>query len=208
MSFEVYTVFFITVFVVMVTPGPSTVLGAVQGMTYGTRAGVFTAFGDISANFLQMVAAVAGLGLILAQSVVLFTAIKIAGVLYLAYIGIKMIRSKGSFASATGASEAREERSAFSHYRRGFYVAGTSPKAILFYGALFPQFINPEAALLGQFALMSLTCMIVDFIIVVCYSALAARSADALLNRGLGQRINRIGGGMMLGASALLATQK
>lgn len=207
MTLSLYLIYVMTVVVVMVTPGPSVMVGVVHGMQYGWRRVVFVGLGDISANMLQMMAAVAGLGLILAQSATAFTLLKLAGVGYLIWLGIKLLRSDSAF-GATRALQTTPPRPLFWHYRQGFVVAATSPKAILFYGALFPQFITPEAPLAPQFTLLALTCSVIDFSIILAYGWLADRGGSALSRSGAARWINRISGGMMLGAAGILAAQK
>jgi len=199
-----YLGFLVLVLAVLLTPGPSVTLGIVHGMTYGARRTAYTALGDISANMLQMIAAVAGLGLILAQSAALFLVIKIAGVAYLAWLGVRMIRRSFRARMPVEVHVARAAKSRTWHFRQGFVVAGTSPKAILFYGALFPQFITPGADLLPQFLLLAATCAALDFCIVWGYAAIAAAGARQFAARGA-HWVDRIGGTMMLGAAGLLA---
>jgi threonine/homoserine/homoserine lactone efflux protein len=204
MELTTYLGFLVLVLAVLLTPGPSVTLGIVHGMTYGARRAVYTALGDISANMLQMIAAVAGLGLILAQSATLFWAIKVAGVAYLAWLGARMIVRSFRHRAPIEARGGRAARTGIWHFRQGFVVAATSPKAILFYGALFPQFINPGADLLPQFLLLAATCALLDFSIVCSYAALASAGARHLAS-GNACWIDRIGGVMMLGAAGMLA---
>ncbi len=199
-----YLGFLALVVVILITPGPSVTLGVVHGMTYGARKAAITALGDITANLLQMAAAVAGLGLILSQSAVLFNTIKILGVLYLAYLGVKMLLKSFAKSNPVDMQIAAQERSSFWFFRQGFTVAITSPKAILFYGALFPQFILPEFDLLPQFLLLAMTCAILDYLIVVGYAMMAQLGASKVANSNT-RWIDRLGGVMMLGTAAMLA---
>jgi len=198
--------FLLIVGAVLLTPGPSVALGMVHGMTYGAHRAAFTAAGDISANFLQMLAAVAGLGIILAQSATLFMAVKLAGIAYLVWLAIVMLRRSFRTASVSrlASIEKATPKPALWHYRQGFIVAATSPKAVLFYGALFPQYISPEFDMLPQFMLLALTCMLLDFAIICGYAALAEQGMQRSGLDG-SKWIDRIGGTMMLGAAAALA---
>lgn len=208
MTFELYSTFLLTVLVVMLSPGPSTVVAAVQSMTHGIRAGVLTALGDISANFLQMIAAVAGLGVLLSQSAIAFTIVKFLGVAYLAFLGIKMFFAKESPFDKKLRPHSTDQKSSFHHFQKGFLVAGTSPKAILFYGALFPQFLIFDQPLFSQFLLLAFTCSIIDFLSVLAYVLVAHRGASTLKSSDGGQAFNRVGGAMMLGAAGLLMSQR
>jgi len=204
MDTQTYLTFLALVAIILLTPGPSVALGIVHGAKYGPARAGLTALGDISANILQMIAAVSGLGLILTQSATLFTVIKIAGVLYLAYLGTMMIFK--SFKPAPPKDVALPKvLSPFGQARQGFIVAGTSPKAILFYGALFPQFIQPQMDILPQFILLSATCVILDFLIIWSYGALAGVGAQWIEKGENSRWIDRIGGSAMLLAAGHVA---
>lgn len=199
-----YLIFVTTVLVVMITPGPSVMVAVVHGMRYSWRQVVWVGFGDISANFLQMIAAVAGLGLILQTSAHAFLAIKLAGVAYLLWLGVKLLRSDAAFGIDQQAKAAA--RAWHWHFRQGFIVAGTSPKAILFYGALFPQFISADLPLAPQFIVLALTCATIDFAIILFYGWVADHGGTRLNRSGFGRWINKISGGMMLGAAGFMAS--
>ncbi|MGB7431633.1 MAG: LysE family translocator [Ahrensia sp.] len=201
METTTYLTFLLVLLAVLVTPGPSVTLGMVHGAKFGAGRAAIVALGDISANLLQMIAAVAGLGVILSQSAVLFSAIKWAGVAYLLYMGVMMIMRAGcSKEPSVGLPTIAP--SLFWHYRQGFMVAASSPKAILFYGALFPQFIDPAYDMLPQFLLLAATCVLLDWCIVTTYGAMAARAAEKA--RG-SLWIDRLGGAALIATSALLA---
>ncbi len=203
-SLTLYLIFVTTVLVIMITPGPSVMVAVVHGMRYGWRRVIWVGLGDISANFLQMVAAVAGLGLILQTSAHAFLAIKLAGVAYLLWLGIKLLRSDTAFGVAQQAKA--NARTWHWHFRQGFVVAGTSPKAILFYGALLPQFLSADLPLVPQFLVLATTCATIDFAIILVYGWLADHGSDRLRQSGLGGWINKISGTMMLGAAGLMAS--
>ncbi|MEX3014825.1 LysE family translocator [Gymnodinialimonas hymeniacidonis] len=205
METQTYLAFLALVAVVLVTPGPSVTLSLVHGAKYGAGRAGLTALGDISANMIQMIAAVAGLGLILSQSAILFSIIKVAGVAYLAWLGFSMIRRSFNGTAPSHDLPATRGLTPFGQLRQGFVVAGTSPKAILFYGALFPQFIDPTMDVLPQFLLLAATCAFLDFCIIWAYGALAALGAERMQGDTASRWVDRLGGTAMLAAAGHIA---
>ncbi|MFD0917423.1 LysE family translocator [Pseudahrensia aquimaris] len=205
MTLTTYLAFVGTALIILLSPGPATMLATTHGMRFGWRKVWATGFGDISANFVQIVIAVTGLGIVLATSELAFNALKIVGVGYLIYLAIKLFRSSGPTLPTVTEVQMREQKSFRWRYGQGFIVSFTSPKAIAFYGALFPQFTTPDQALLPQFALLAATVATLDLICVMGYAVLADRAGTRLLAGGKGVLINRISGGALLFAAGLLA---
>lgn len=201
MDINLYITFLTVCMAVLLTPGPSVTIAVIHGARYGAYRSSIVGLGDISANLLQMIAAVAGLGLIISKSAFVFFLIKWIGVGYLIYLGVMMILKAGRAIPRVDSIE-NDLPPLFWHYRQGFIVAASSPKAILFYGALFPQFINPAADLLPQFTLLALTCAFLDWIIVSIYGAIAARASS--LAKG-NPWIDRVGGSTLLGTAGFIA---
>jgi threonine/homoserine/homoserine lactone efflux protein len=156
-----------------------------------------TAAGDLSANFLQMMAAALGLASILNSSQNIFITIKWAGVLYLAYLGIKLI-----FSTKVGFSSAKS-RSLSSLYWQGFITSAANPKAVIFFAALFPQFISTEHDLLPQFLALSITYLIVDGVFLCSYGRFAQVLRQRVLENYQGL-LNKLSGGLFLAAAVLL----
>jgi len=204
MDLTLYFAFIIAVIVLVLTPGPSVLLGVSHSLGFGWRRVLFTAMGDVSANVIQMALAATGLGLILATSATAFSILKIIGIIYLVWLGIKTIRSTTKF--QIEAAEKLSRKSNMWHFRQGFVVAITSPKAIAFFAAFFPQFIDPIQPLLPQFTLMAASFVILDYSTVVAYAFIAQRAGTSLAKRGAGHWINKISGGTLLVSAALLAT--
>ncbi|KAB7610472.1 LysE family translocator [Amylibacter sp. SFDW26] len=201
METTTYLTFLVVVFAVLIAPGPSVTISMAHGAKFGAGRAAITGLGDISANLLQMIAAVAGLGAIISQSAILFSFIKWVGVAYLLYLGAMMILRAGRVKNQN-ISVPINPPSLFWHYRQGFIVAASSPKAILFYGALFPQFITPAYDLLPQFILLAATCVFLDWCIVISYGALAARAARTANGSPW---IDRLGGAALITTAGFLA---
>ncbi len=194
-----------TVVVLALTPGPSTMLGSAHGMRYGARGTLPTIAGDLSANTLQMLAAAIGLGAVITNSATAFTAIKWAGVGYLAWMGINHLRH------AKDKLEQQHNngiRSPWSRYAQGFVTSASNPKAIVFFAALFPQFIDPTAAVMPvamQFVVLGVVFLIIDGLSVFLYGATAGQLAGWLSRKGRVAAQRRITGVALLGAAGLLS---
>ena len=202
MSSALFVGYVATVAVLALTPGPSTMLGSAHGMRYGTRGTLPTIAGDLSANALQMLAAGLGLGAVIVQSEALFLAIKWAGVAYLAWMGISHLRrANASLASAADRGEKTPRR----RFRQGFVTSASNPKAVVFFAALFPQFIDPGSSLATQLAILGVTYLVIDGSSVLVYAASAGWLSAWLARKGRVHTQRRIAGSVLLGAAVMLS---
>ena len=149
MTLETWTLYVATVLVLMSTPGPSQLLMLSNSGAHGFGRGLFTAAGDLSANALQMLAAGLGLAAIVAASATALSVIKWAGVAYLIWLGIRMIRRAKPDDPKLAAAQPRV--SAKTLWMQGFLTSAANPKAVVFFAALFPQFISGDSAFWPQF---------------------------------------------------------
>ncbi len=198
MSFELWITYVATVLLLMSTPGPSQLLMLSNSATNGLGRGVFTAAGDLTANFLQMLAAGLGLAALIAASGTALAVIKWLGVAYLVYLGVKQI-VKARVAEASDAP--RASRKAL--WMQGLITSAANPKAVVFFAALFPLFIDGALPFWPQFAILSATYLIIDGLFLTAYGA----SASWLARRLQGPArlwLDRIGGSFMILAAVLL----
>ena len=100
----------------------------------------------------------------------------------------------------------KQQLSPLKHYVSGFIVGSSNPKAILFFTALFPQFIQPEAALFNQYVIFAATFMVMEFGWLAIYAFLGAKSSNWLFAKGRAKTFNRVTGGVFIGAGTLLTT--
>lgn len=205
MSLQTFFLYLAAVFVLTVTPGPSVLMCVTNGIHHGTRRAFASALGSVTAVCLIMVVSAAGLGAILAVSEKVFLVLKWCGVAYLAYIGIRTFFSQQNSFAAEDAAEGRS-KSRRSLYLQGFLVGGSNPKALLFFTAFFPQFINPQAAQLPQFLLLGATFVCFELFWLTFYAHFASRIAPWLRTPGRARMFNRLSGTVFLGASAVLAS--
>lgn len=201
MPIETWTLYVLTVLALMSTPGPSQLLMLTNSGVHGFPRSLSTAAGDLSANAVQMLAAGLGLAAIIAASATALTVIKWAGVTYLIWLGIRMIRRAKP--DETAELSERERASLRTLWLQGFLTSAANPKAVVFFAALFPQFITSEAAFWPQFLILSATYIVMDGLFLSAYG-LGSRWVVKRFKGSARVWIERIGGGFMIGAALLL----
>lgn len=203
MPFDTYLIYLAAVAVFFATPPDTSQLLIISNsIRHGLRKSLCTIAGDLTANSLQMTAAAFGLAAIIATSATAFVWIKWLGVAYLVWIGVQLIRSGGR----TGEMEAAASGTPFRLFRQGFFTSMANPFAVVFFGALFPQFIDPTAAVLPQLLVLGLTYLVVDGVILLLWGWLGLRAATVLKRFSFGM-VNTVCGSLMIAAAALLATK-
>ena len=199
MSPELYLAFAAATVVLMVIPGPNVALVVANSIAYGTRYGLFTVL-CISASIIPLLAlTVAGMSAMLGFVSHWFEWLRWIGVAYLIYLGLEAWRAP---APDLGALKP-DPKSLRSIASRAVLVALTNPKTLLFFGAFFPQFIDPRAGATSQLAIMAVTFFVIAAICDSCW-ALGAGRARGLLAKA-GRWCNRVTGGVLIGAGAALA---
>jgi threonine/homoserine/homoserine lactone efflux protein len=146
-------------------------------MTYGITKSTWTAFGDITANTLQMIIVTFIIGSILISYPQIMIAMKWLGVFYLLYLAYELFRSGVKNFNSNNQATAK---STLSFFRDGFLVAGLSPKALIFFGAIFPNFINFQENYISQFLILAITYVVLDFLTLMIYG-LGARKISVWL---------------------------
>ena len=206
MEITTWLLFMAVAIVAVISPGPAILLSISNSIRFGVSKVVLSSLGNICGLFLLSTAAIFGLGAVLKTSTTLFLVIKIVGAAYLIYLGIRQWRSKTNFFdSAKNPSESKQLKSNKRFFIEGFLIAMTNPKAILFFTALFPQFIHTQQALVPQFLIMTFTFMSISFVALVSYGALAKKAKRWLstgqrakwFNRTLGSLFVMIGVGLL-----------
>ena len=138
-------------------------------MNYGVTKCIWTALGDISANFIQGTLVIFVIGSFFSDNPNFLNIFKWIGILYLVYLAYDIYNSKPKNLN----SDAIHQKSIFSFFKDGFLVAGTSPKAWMFFPLIFPQFIDFSSNYIVQFFILIFTYMILDFISLIGYAVLA-----------------------------------
>lgn len=159
MSLAVFLVFFFSTFLISATPGPNMLLAFQQGLNYGVRYTIWILGGLSFGLFILLLSALLGIDIVSRQFPWLLIVIKGGGALYLVYLGIQAwLHASDSvgFDISSKSVAAKLLKTPWQRFRRGVWVSLSNPKAILFFAAFFPKFINFNAPLLPQYALLTL----------------------------------------------------
>jgi threonine/homoserine/homoserine lactone efflux protein len=204
MALETWVYYILTILVLTSTPGPSVLFSVSNGLNGGIKKSFFGALGGTTAITILMTLSFTGMGVVIMASEIAFNIIKWAGVAYLVYLGLSAIFAKDE--SFLVDSKADKQQSYKATYFSGFMVGASNPKAILFFTALFPQFIDPTAPLWPQFLALSVTFIVFEMSWLMIYGYFASRALPWLQVKGRAKMVNRITGSLFVGAGALLAT--
>lgn len=195
--------FSLVALVAIATPGPTVLLALANGSHYGVRRSVPGMLGAVLSDFVLVGAVALGLGALLAASEFWFSVLKWVGAIYLAWLGLRMLRSRGGFElPADGAAKAQHGGRAI--FMKSFLVAVTNPKGYLFCSALLPQFIDPAAAQTPQYITIAIVFASLDFSVMLAYSFVGAR-AIRLLKASATKWLDRACGGALLALAGSLA---
>ena len=154
-----------------ITPGTPRVVIISYSMNYGVKNCIWTAFGDVTANFIQATLVIFVLGTFFSDNQEFLRLFKWIGVFYLVYLAYDVYKSSPKEIN----SKILSSKSFFSFFRDGFLVAGTSPKAWLFFPLIFPQFIDFNSNYIIQFFILITTYVVLDFISLIGYALLAQK---------------------------------
>lgn len=195
--------FALACFVIVIVPGPTVTLVVANSMKHGTRAGLANVVGT-QIGLLTMIGVLAlGLSAVVAHMASIFSVLKLIGAAYLIWLGVKLWRSDGNLGEMRAG--ARPPRS---FVLQGFLVIWSNPKALFFFGAFIPQFINPalgEAA--AQTVLYGVIFMVVATIFDGCYAILGG-SAGSWLSRKRIRIAERVAGTCLIGGGVWLALSR
>lgn len=197
MSIETYLVYLAVLAAFFATPPDTSQLLVVSNsLRHGLRRSVATVAGDLSANTIQMTLAAFGLTAVIAANAQALGVIKWAGVAYLVWIGLSLLLSRPVPPGTAPFPGGRL-------FRQGFLTSSANPYAVVFFGALFPQFIDAAAPVLPQLVILGTTYLVVDGLILLLWGWAATRTLGRVKNLS-GRWINRVSGGLMIAAAVLL----
>ena len=154
-----------------ITPGTPRVVIVSYSMNYGVKNCIWTALGDVSANLFQATLVIFVIGTFLSDNPNFLNFFKWLGVIYLMYLAYDVYKSSPKDVN----SKIISTKSVFSFYKDGFLVAGTSPKAWLFFPLIFPQFIDFNTNYIVQFFILITTYVVLDFVSLIGYALLAQK---------------------------------
>ena len=186
-----------------ITPGTPRIVIISYSMNYGVGKCVWSALGDVTANLIQATLVIFVIGSFFSENTMILNAFKWIGIVYLLYLAYDIYKSRPKSIS----SEGEIEKSNLSFFRDGFLVAGTSPKAWMFFPFIFPQFIDFNSNLLVQFIILITTYIVLDFLSLIGYAMLAQKLINWITANP--KTINTISASVLLIiATIIVATQQ
>ena len=202
MDLAVWLTYLLATTILSITPGPGVFSSISSGLHHGFRLGLWNGVGMQAANLVYVAVVALGLGAILLASETLFSIVKWLGVIYLIYLGVVTWRAK-----PIGFEDSRDDSAhgAREIFVRGFLVNITNPKGIIFFAAIFPQFIDVARPLLAQYLILGATTFVTDLAIMMGYTALAAKAFAVMREPDHLRWVNRGLGGMFVAAGVALA---
>jgi threonine/homoserine/homoserine lactone efflux protein len=189
-------------FVLCLTPGPAVLFVLSSALRAGGRKSIASNIGILAANTLYFLISATSVGAVLVASYRLFFAVKWIGAAYLIWIGLRSIFGKAGVVNAHEGKETRVSRL----FSGGFMTQVSNPKAIVFFTAFLPQFIDPHGAIGPQIAILAATSIVIEFSILTAYGFAAGRATELARQPRYAAWTNRVAGTLLVGAGAGLAT--
>jgi threonine/homoserine/homoserine lactone efflux protein len=166
-----YLLFLQIILFLFITPGTPRIVIISYSMNYGVQKCLWTALGDVTANIIQATLVIFMIGSFFSKNSTLLNAFKWIGVAYILYLAYDLYNSRPKDINSKNISS----KSFFSFFKDGFLVAGTSPKAWMFFPLIFPQFIDFNSNYLVQFIILITTYVVLDFLSLIAYALLAQK---------------------------------
>ena len=164
-----YFLFLQIILFLFITPGTPRIVIISYSINYGIQKCIWTALGDISANFIQATLVIFVIGSFISDHPLFLNIFKWIGIIYLIYLAFDIYKSRPKDIKSSQISE----KNFFSFFKDGFVVAGTSPKAWMFFPFIFPQFIDFNSNYVVQFLILITTYIVLDFLSLIAYAILA-----------------------------------
>jgi homoserine/homoserine lactone efflux protein len=202
MSPDLYLAYVAACVLLVVIPGPTVTLIIANSMKYGTRAGLLNIVGTQLGVAVCIAVVLVGLTSLIEAMGVLFDVVRLAGAAYLVWLGWKLLRSSSVFETAEANSLPRG-----GFVWQGFLVLMSNPKTLVLFGALFPQFIDPQGDYVSQVLLLGGTAMATALLFDSVYAVLSGRAAS-LLSRHRVRLVSQASGICLIGGGVWLALQR
>jgi homoserine/homoserine lactone efflux protein len=198
MSGEIWLLFAVTETVLCFTPGPAVLLVLAQGLARGTASSIWANLGILAGNTLYFVLSATSLGALLVASYELFALIRWGGAAYLIWLGVTTFFGRSSMLSVAPADVTVRSRGQI--FVNGFVLQAANPKALVFFTALLPQFIDPRGGVVAQVAILAVTSVVIEFLVLLAYGALAGRLTSWAARPRFRTLANRVAGSMLVTA--------
>lgn len=197
MTIEYWWLFATTVFIATFIPGPSVLLVMTNAIRFGVWTSFLTAGGVTFIAMLQACAAIAGIGFLLSSSALLFTVVKWAGAAYLIYLGYTLLRSPPLEIDPDQEGSLRSRRG-LRAFVDGALVAAGNPKNVVFFTALFPQFVDPMHSSTAHYSGMVFALGVIAMGAMMIWGALAHRARLLVTRSGIGRWFNKTVGALFI----------
>ena len=197
MTLEIFLAFCALELVLCLTPGPAVVYVISTALARGPRAGLAASLGIVAGNTLYFFLSAVGVAAVILASNTVFTVLKWIGAAYLVFVGARMLLTRREPVAL------RPQPVAHS-FARGFAVQAANPKALAFFVALLPQFIDPTASVAMQVLILGVASQLIEIVVLLLYVWLTGR-AQQLVGGRFGTIVERVAGGFLIAAGARLA---
>jgi len=203
-AFDLLLLFFVTTFFVVLAPGPAAIAVTAEAASNGYKRSLFVILGIAVANVVFFILSAAGISAAIVASDLLFSMVKWVGILYLVYLGLGALFSKSS--PLTIKLDNKASGNLKTLFLRGFFIEFSNPKALLYFTALLPQFIDVEQAIVPQVMLFTVITIILDLFCYNLYSYIGRKALSLGSNPLLIKIINKAAGVMLVSAGLIMMT--
>lgn len=203
MDISLYSIFLVTTVMLILVPGPAAITVATQGAAHQSQRAFFGVLGVASADVFFFVLSATGIASLILASNLMFSIIKWLGVAYLLYLGTSALFSK------SGAIKLNAEKKVCSRkklFTQGLVVQLANPKALMYFTALLPQFVDPSKPVLFQMLLMGASCLLADILVYSVFSRLGERIAKQQLKSSVTALINKAAGITLISTGIRMAS--
>ena len=209
LSIESFLAFVVAMFMLSLTPGPGFLAVIARCLTGGLAAGLATITGLVIGDILFLILAILSLSALALVLGEFFLVVKLLGAAYLIWLGFGLWRRQAGLPEMARAGDRRDQRltSLSRSFGIGFVVTIANPKTILFYSALVPTFIDVGRLNVADVALLSTVVAVVSYLVLGGYGLMALHAGRALKNRHAWRWLNRLTGGLLMGAGVAVATR-
>ncbi len=203
-SLETLIIFFMTTLVVVLSPGPAALAVTAEAASNGFKKSTLVILGIASANVVFFILSATGIITLIIASQTLFLIIKWIGVAYLLYLGFTAVFSQSGPLSIQ--TSKNKPSKTYKIFMRGFVLEISNPKALLYFSALLPQFVDINAPVVPQLIILCLITMILDLVCYSLYGYLGFKSRGKFIKPIIIKLINRSAGAMLIFAGLKMAT--
>ena len=199
MPLDLYVAYVFACILIAIIPGPTVTVIVANSLKYGARAGLLNVAGTQLGLALMMLTLIVGLASVIAAIGWIFDWLRYAGAAYLVWLGWKLLRSPDVLAETSASAAPR-----VGFFLQGFLVMMANPKALLFFGAFIPQFVDPKGNYVAQIVLLGITAMVVALVSDGAYAVLTGR-AGVLLSKKRVRLVSHLSGACLIGGGIWLA---